>query len=70
MDRSLSPTEDPPAWLTDGAFVLRFAAATDPKTGVVVGRVEDVVSGRGIRFESYDEMLAFVRGVLADGRAR
>ncbi len=53
-----------PAWPADNAFVLRFAAGVDPARGILAGRVEHVVSGRGQRFESCDELLAFVARML------
>lgn len=53
-----------PSWPADRAFVVRFRASADPARGVVVGRIEHVVSGRGQRFSSYDEMADFVAEAL------
>ncbi len=50
----------------DHAFVLRFAAGCEPGRPLVAGRVEHVVSGRGTRFGSYDEAIAFMAAVLAE----
>jgi hypothetical protein len=52
----------------DHAFVIRFRADTGFARGHVNGRIEHVVSGRGIRFASYDEMLGFIRRVLEEPR--
>ena len=61
---SVALSELPP----DQAFVVRFRAGTDPAQERVDGRIEHVVSGRGVRFGSYGEMLAFIRRVLAEPR--
>jgi hypothetical protein len=45
----------------DRAFVVRFRAGGD----AVAGLVEHVASGRGVRFDSYDELLEFLRRQLA-----
>ena len=50
----------------DQAFVIRFRPGTDPMRERVDGRIEHVRSGLGVRFASYDEMLAFIRLVLND----
>jgi hypothetical protein len=49
----------------DRAFVVRFRAGTDPAREDVAGLVEHVSSGRGVRFDSYEELLAFLRRQLA-----
>lgn len=55
---------------TDQAFVIRFRAVTDPARERVDGRIEHVLSGRGVRFGSYEEMLTFIRRILGDTGAR
>lgn len=49
----------------DRAFVVRFRAGTDPTREDVVGLVEHVSSGRCVRFDSYEELRAFLRSQLA-----
>lgn len=46
------------------AFVIQFHRGTELSGGTVSGRVEHVVSGRVARFQSLDELMAFVRRVL------
>ena len=50
----------------DQAFVIRFRPGTDAKAERVEGRIEHVRSGLGVRFGTYDEMLAFIRLILND----
>ncbi len=50
----------------DHAFVIRFRLGTDPTNAHVYGRIEHVVSGRGARFVSYEDMLGFMRRILAE----
>jgi hypothetical protein len=50
----------------DQAFVIRFRWDTDPTRERVNGRIEHVRSGRGVRFGSYEEMLAFIHRMLTD----
>jgi hypothetical protein len=45
----------------DRAFVVRFRTGGE----TVAGLVEHVASGRGVRFDSYDELLDFLRRQLA-----
>lgn len=47
------------------AFVVQFVTGSDVRAGVVGGRVEHVASGRNKRFESVEELLAFLADVLA-----
>ena len=57
-----------PVLPADQAFVVRFRADTDPTRERIDGRIEHVVSGRGIRCGSYGEMLAFMVRVLTEPR--
>jgi hypothetical protein len=54
----------------DQAFVIRFRAGTSDRTERVEGRIEHVRSGLGVRFRTYDEMLAFIRLILSDAGPR
>jgi hypothetical protein len=49
----------------DRAFVVQLGRDTDPGTGVIAGRAEHIASGRSLRFESWDELLAFVAACAA-----
>jgi hypothetical protein len=40
------------------AFVVQFSAETDPRLGIVTGRIEHLQTGRRSRFASVDELLA------------
>ena len=52
------------------AFVVQFRPETDPSQGRFAGRVEQVASGEGMRFESLDELLDFLRHALAREHSR
>jgi hypothetical protein len=47
------------------AFVVQLTENTDVTRGQWAGRVEHVTSGQATRFQSLDELLAFVERVLA-----
>jgi hypothetical protein len=51
------------------AFVVQFYAETQVETGHLVGRVEHVVSGQSIRFQSLEALLAFLARVLRQVQA-
>jgi len=57
-----------PSLPADRAFVIRFRAGAAPTPERMDGRIDHVVSGRGTRFGSYAEALAFMQRVLADVR--
>lgn len=46
------------------AFVVQFAAAATLKDAALAGRVEHIVSGQAIQFQSAAELLAFVTRIL------
>jgi hypothetical protein len=46
------------------AFVVQFRRETVVDTGRLAGRVEHVVSGKVARFQSLDELVAFMTEVL------
>jgi hypothetical protein len=52
------------------AFVVQFRVETDLGQGRCTGRVEHVVSGQAIHFESLAELLAFLTRVLTAVRAQ
>jgi hypothetical protein len=61
----------PPASLSvHRAFVVEFHADADLQTGRVIGRVEHVVSGRAMPFQSQEMLLAFMAQVLHVERTR
>jgi hypothetical protein len=47
------------------AFVVQFRENADVERGQWAGRVEHVTSSQATRFQSVDELLAFVARVLA-----
>jgi len=57
-------------WQSAGAFVVQFRPETDVRAGRLEGRVEHIASYRAARFNSVDELLAFIAGVLSDLKAR
>ena len=59
-----------PSLPADRAFVIRFSAGIDPTLERLDGRIDHVVSGRGVRFGSYAEVLTFMQRVLAESRPR
>ncbi len=58
--------ENKPSLPTDRAFVLQFHADADVGQGHFEGRIEHVVSGQATRFQSPDELLAFIGRVMTD----
>ena len=52
-----------------GAFVLQLRPETDIAAGRVAGRVEHVATSQATHFQSLDELLAFIDGVLKLQRA-
>ena len=51
------------------AFVVHLRTNSDVFHGPIAGRVEHVVSGQSIHFDSLEELLAFLDQVLANVRA-
>lgn len=65
------PAEDRLTLSPERAFVVQFRAGTQVDEGPFVGRVEHVRSGQAVRFESREELLAFIARLLARrGRSR
>jgi len=63
-------TEARPLLLPEWAFVVQFRVGTDMEHGQLDGRVEHVVSGQATRFQSPEELLAFMARVLATLRTQ
>jgi len=55
------------AWQSRAAFVIHFREGTDIEAGRVEGKIEHIASFRAARFQSLDELLAFVARILAGG---
>ena len=56
--------EQNPPYAPAQAFVVQFGRETVVDTGRLAGRVEHVVSGKVSRFQSLDELVAFMTEVL------
>ena len=61
-----SQLEQHPAFAPAQAFVVQFGRETALDTGRIAGRVEHVVSGKAARFQSLDELVAFMSEVLRE----
>jgi hypothetical protein len=61
-----SPLEQNPLFAPAQAFVVQFRQETVVDTGPIAGRVEHVVSGKFARFQSLDELMAFMIEVLRE----
>jgi hypothetical protein len=55
-------------WQHQAAFVIQFRPDTDVELGRFEGRIEHIASSRTIRFQSLDQLLAFIAQVLAQVR--
>lgn len=51
------------------AFVVHLRTDTHIAHGRITGRIEHVVSGQSMHFDSLEELLAFIDQVLANVRA-
>src|SRR5271165_6839451 len=49
------------------AFVIRLSPDTNPEKGKFQGHVEEVDTGRELKFRSVDEFLVFVQECMVDG---
>jgi hypothetical protein len=56
--------EPSPPFAPEQAFVVQFGRETAVDTGRMAGRVEHVVSGKVARFQSLEELVAFLTEVL------
>ncbi len=57
-------------WQSRAAFVIQFREGTDIEAGRVEGKVEHIASFKASRFQSLDELLAFVARILAECKDR
>ena len=62
-DDSRDSGGEPPPF--DRSFVVQFRCDADPAHGQVTGRIEHLPSGQARRFESVQEMMAFICDQLA-----
>ena len=58
------PTTDASPLSSRRAFVLLLRADADPRRGALAGRIEHVPTGRVLRFQSCEELLAFLADTL------
>ena len=52
-------------WQSKAAFVIQFRETTDIAAGRVEGKIEHISSYQSARFQSVEELIAFVARVLA-----
>jgi hypothetical protein len=67
--RALHRKNGPPPYaglVMQGAFLVRFGAHRQQDHEELAGRVEEVDSGRSLRFRSGDELLEFLRNRQQD----
>ena len=57
-------------WQYKAAFVIQFKPETDVESGRFTGRIEHVPSSRAIRFQSLEQVLAFIADMLAEIRRK
>ena len=65
--RTIADTQSPGAdapLSPQRAFVVQFRGPVEAELGHFAGRVEHVVSGQAVRFQSLDEFLAFIERVV------
>ncbi len=62
------PSEEAPPLSPHRAFVVQFRTGTGAEGGRFVGRVEHMTSGQATRFESLEDLAAFITRVLAEVR--
>ena len=55
-------------WQSRAAFVIQFREGTDVEARKVEGRIEHIASYQSARFQSADEMFAFIARVLNEIR--
>ncbi len=48
------------------AFVVQFRVGTEVEQGQVTGRVEHIVSGQAVHFQSVEELWAFLHQSLTE----
>jgi hypothetical protein len=55
-------------WQHKAAFVIQLRPETDIEAGRFEGRVEHIASTRATRFQSLDDLLGFIAGMLNEVR--
>jgi hypothetical protein len=55
-------------WQHKAAFVIQLRPETNIDAGRFEGRVEHVATHRSLRFQSVDQLLGFIAGVLTEVR--
>ena len=56
-------------WQHTGAFVVQFCAEAEVVEERFQGRVEHIATNRGVRFDSWSELIRFFEEALAFGHA-
>jgi hypothetical protein len=67
---TVPPADNPAHVSVHRAFVVQFPVDTAVEQGHVAGRVEHVISGQAVDFQSLDTLLAFIAQVLHEERDR
>ena len=62
-------TQSEPTLPSNRAFVVQFRAEGPEKQPKCKGRVEHVVSGQAIRFDSWEHLQQFLEKILAEVQA-
>ena len=60
----MPPAHNPAHFSVHWAFVVQFQSDTAVEQGHLAGRVEHVVSGQAMTFQSLETLLAFITQVL------
>lgn len=53
-----------PALPSNRAFVVQFRAATEQTSDNCAGRIEHLVSGQAVRFDSWEHLQEFIKETL------
>jgi hypothetical protein len=61
-----SHLEHSPPFAPAQAFVVQFGRETAIDAGCIAGRVEHVVSGKAARFQSLNDLMAFMTAMLRE----
>ncbi len=70
MNSVSNKNDDEPRTLpTNRAFVLQFRQFADLKQGRVEGRIEHIASGQASLFESLEEMVTFLEGIVSSAQS-
>ena len=66
----LAAADNPTPVSVHRAFVVQCQADPEVAHGHLAGRVEHVVSGQAVAFQSWETLLAFIAQVLREARDR